>query len=71
MKSGIKIVYNKLLGGWYVVRGPHHFPIGGKYASKAEATRKGGQMTIYEALRIRLGREPTNTELKADIERTG
>lgn len=33
----IKIVYNKLLGGWYVVRGPHHVPLTGKFATKAEA----------------------------------
>lgn len=26
-------------------------------------------MTIYEALRAKLGREPTNAELKADVER--
>lgn len=32
-----KIVYNKLLGAWYVVRGPHHTPISGPFASKAEA----------------------------------
>lgn len=25
--------------------------------------------TIYEALRAKLGREPTNAELKADVER--
>ncbi len=25
--------------------------------------------TIYEALRIKLGREPTNAELKADVQR--
>jgi hypothetical protein len=25
--------------------------------------------TIYEALAIKLGREPTNAELKADVER--
>jgi len=33
----IKIVHNKLLGGWYVVRGPHHAPISGRFDSKAEA----------------------------------
>jgi hypothetical protein len=33
----IKIVHNKLLGGWYIVRGPHHSPIGGRFDSKAEA----------------------------------
>ena len=35
--SGVKIVFNKLLGGWYVVRGPHHTPIGGGFNSKEEA----------------------------------
>jgi hypothetical protein len=33
----IKIVHNRLLGGWYVVRGPHQFPLAGRFASKAEA----------------------------------
>jgi hypothetical protein len=32
-----KIVHNKLLGGWYVVRGPYHTPLSGRFASKAEA----------------------------------
>lgn len=32
-----KIVHNRLLGGWFVVRGPHHTPISGKFATKAEA----------------------------------
>ena len=33
----VRIVYNKLLGGWYVVRGPHQAPLSGKYSSKEEA----------------------------------
>lgn len=33
----IKIVYNKLLRGWFVVRGKHHFPLAGPFASRAEA----------------------------------
>ena len=33
----VKIVLNKLLGGWYIVRGPHHSPIAGRFATKAEA----------------------------------
>jgi DNA repair ATPase RecN len=33
----VKIVYNKLLGGWYIVRGPHQAPIAGRFDSKAEA----------------------------------
>ena len=33
----VKIVYNKILGGWYVVKGPHHFPISTRFVSKGEA----------------------------------
>jgi hypothetical protein len=33
----IRIVYNKLLGAWYVVRGPHQTPLSGAFATKAEA----------------------------------
>lgn len=33
----VKIVNNKLLGGWFVVTGPHHFPLGGPFPSKAAA----------------------------------
>lgn len=34
---GVRIVHNKLLGGWFIVRGPHQTPIGGRFNSKAEA----------------------------------
>jgi hypothetical protein len=34
---GPRIVYNKLLGGWYVVVGPHQTPLNGRFNSKAEA----------------------------------
>lgn len=33
----VKIIHNKLLGGWYIVSGPHQAPIGGRFDSKAEA----------------------------------
>ncbi len=33
----VRIVYNRLLGGWYIVRGPHQTPIGGRYPSKEAA----------------------------------
>lgn len=33
----IKIVYSKLLRGWYVVRGPHHTPLSGRFNTKEEA----------------------------------
>lgn len=32
-----RVVYNKLLGGWYVVVGPHQAPLNGRFNSKAEA----------------------------------
>lgn len=35
--GGIRIVFNRLLGGWYIVRGPHHTPISGRFGSKEEA----------------------------------
>lgn len=34
---GPRIVYNRLLGGWYVVVGPHQTPLNGRFNSKAEA----------------------------------
>jgi len=33
----MKIIFNKLLGGWYIVRGRHQTPISGKFDSKQEA----------------------------------
>jgi len=33
----VKIVYNRLLGGWYVVRGRHQAPISGRFDSKEQA----------------------------------
>lgn len=33
----IRIVYNKLLRGWYVVRGPHDTPLSGRFETRAEA----------------------------------
>lgn len=33
----IKIVHVRLLGGWFVVRGPHHTPLTGKFDTKADA----------------------------------
>lgn len=37
MSGKIKIVHVPLLGGWFVVRGPHHAPLSGKFESKEEA----------------------------------
>lgn len=33
----VRIVYNVLLGGWYVVRGPHQTPISGRFDTKLQA----------------------------------
>ena len=33
-QSNIQIVHNKLLGGWYIVRGKHQTPIGGRFETK-------------------------------------
>ena len=33
----VKIVFNRLLGGYYVVRGAHHTPISGRFDTKQQA----------------------------------
>jgi hypothetical protein len=32
-----KIIYNKLLGGYFICKGPHHTPISGRFESKEAA----------------------------------
>jgi len=36
-RSDVRIVHNKLLGGWYIVRGAHDTPLTGRFNTKAEA----------------------------------
>jgi hypothetical protein len=33
----VRIVFNRLLRGWFIVRGPHQTPIGGRFDSRADA----------------------------------
>lgn len=35
----MKVVYNRLLGGWYIVRGAHQTPISGRFDSKEAALK--------------------------------
>jgi hypothetical protein len=37
MRNDVRIVHNKVLGGWFIVRGPHQTPLGGRFESKAAA----------------------------------
>ena len=39
MSSGVRIVYNRLLGGWFIVRGPHQTPLGGRFDTQGDAQR--------------------------------
>jgi len=32
-----RVVFNNILGGWFVVRGPHHTPLAGRFESRAAA----------------------------------
>lgn len=32
-----RVTYNKLLGGWFVVRGPHDTPLTGRFETRADA----------------------------------
>lgn len=36
-RGGPRVVFNRLLGGWYVVTGPHQTPLNGRFNSKAQA----------------------------------
>jgi hypothetical protein len=33
----MKVVYNAILGGWYIVRGAHQTPISGRFDSQESA----------------------------------
>jgi len=33
----LRIVHSRILGGWFIVRGPHQTPIGGRFDSKSAA----------------------------------
>ena len=35
--ADVRIVYNKLLRAWFVVRGAHDCPLGGSFATREEA----------------------------------
>lgn len=37
MRSDVRIVHNRLLGGWFIVRGSHDTPISGRFDSKEQA----------------------------------
>lgn len=37
MKSDVRIVHNKLLGGWFIVRGSHDTPLSGRFDSREQA----------------------------------
>jgi len=45
----LKVVHSKLLGGWFIVKGPHHTPIGGRFNTKAEALERL-RGAIYKAV---------------------
>jgi hypothetical protein len=37
IRVGVRIVHNRMLGGWYIVRGPHQSPISGRFDSREAA----------------------------------
>ena len=37
MKNSVKIVYNRILRGWYVVRGFHQTPLSGRFETREAA----------------------------------
>ncbi len=51
--SGTRIIFNRLLGGWYIVHGPHQTPLGGRFDSKEEAEAHLRRPAGYSASYIR------------------
>jgi hypothetical protein len=33
----VRIIHSRILGGWFIVRGPHMTPIGGRFETRADA----------------------------------
>jgi hypothetical protein len=54
VSARVRIVYNRLLGGWYIVRGPHQTPLGGRFDSKEAA-----QQHLIDAQKRRDHRNPS------------
>jgi hypothetical protein len=46
-QSNVKIIHNKLLGGWFIVRGPHQTPIGGRFDTKEQAQQHRDNVRAY------------------------
>ena len=46
-QSNVKIIHNKLLGGWFIVRGPHQTPIGGRFDTKEDAQQHRDNVRAY------------------------
>jgi hypothetical protein len=48
-------IFNRLLGAWYIVTGPHQFPLGGPFKTKGEAEAWiDGQVAAREGVAIRM-----------------
>lgn len=61
--GGVRVVQNKLLGGWFVVRGPHQTPIGGRFDSREAALAH--IRTSHDAQRMK--RNPRGRSVKGDM----
>lgn len=33
----VRIIHSRILGGWFIVRGPHQTPISGRFQTRADA----------------------------------
>lgn len=64
-KTGIRIVFNRLLNGWYVVRGAHQTPIGGRFETRDAALEYLGRKAAAEYAR-RYG-EPLQARMLRDL----
>lgn len=61
--ADLRIVSNKLLGGWYIVTGPYDVPLSGRFATRAEAK------AYLERKRVDRDRKPRLVVLERELSR--
>ena len=62
----MKIVHNRLLGGWFIVRGAHQTPISGRFDSKEQAQ---AHLNRQNAPKLRTGQSGTSSGYRCSVVR--
>jgi hypothetical protein len=58
----MKIIHNRLLGGWFIVRGPHQTPISGRFDTREQALAAHAAAQVNRALHLRRRSRPAESD---------